>query len=154
MATYGTFVDDVSLKASEANDFLSWVNFTPVLRQSVTVSTFTTGRIARYAQVNKLVIVQFYLLITGAGTPNNAIEMNLPVTASSSSIRVVGSAWFLDGSVSDVINCVPVLNSTTTFRFLANAGTSLTSYVGLTGAPSLTLASNDFFQGYLMYEAA
>jgi hypothetical protein len=154
MATYGTFVDDVSLKASEINDFFTWVNFTPVLKQNVTVSTTTATRIARYARVNKLIMVYFSLPVSGTGTANNAIEINLPVAASTSSIRVVGSARFFDQNALDTFNFVPVLNSTTTFRFLANAGTSLTSYVGLTGAPGLTLASGDSIRVSLMYETA
>ena len=154
MATYGTFVDDVSLKASEINDFFTWVDFTPVLKQNVTVSTTTANRFARYARVNKLIMVYFQLVVSGAGTANNAIEINLPVAASTSSIRVVGSARFFDQNAVDSFIFVPVLNSTTTFRFLANAGTSLTSYVGLTGAPGLTLASGDVFNVSLMYETA
>jgi hypothetical protein len=154
MATYGTFVDNVSLKAVEVNDFLVWKSFTPVLKQNVTVQTRTFQRVAEYAQVNKLIVVIFSLRIDSSGTANNSIEINLPVTASSASMRVIGRFTFRDQSATDDILAVPVLNSTTTFRFLANAGTSLTSYVGLTGAPGLTLAIDDSINGYLMYEAA
>jgi hypothetical protein len=154
MATYGTFVDNVSLKAAEANDFFDWVDFTPVLKQNVTVSTNTVGRVARYARVNKLIIVNIVASCTSAGTANNAIEINLPVTASSSSMRVVGSGAFQDASPSGFVLSVAVLNSTTTCRFLSDQGTSLTSYVGLTGAPGLTLAGSDVIRFSLMYETA
>jgi len=156
MAAYGTFVDGVSLKAAEVNNFLVWTSFTPVLKQNVTVGISTSFKIAEYAQVNKLVVVIFSFRVANgqAGTANNAIQIDLPVTASSASMRVIGRAWLKDISTTDSILAVPVLNSTTTFRFLANAGTSLTSYVGLTGAPTLTLEQQDSMQGYLIYEAA
>jgi hypothetical protein len=157
MATYGTFVDGVSLKAAEANDFLVWTTFTPVLKQSNTVNlTGAPSTVGRYARVNKLVLVRIACQVATAatGTANNAIEINLPVTASTASMRVVGSAQLRDNSATDYILAVPVLNSTTTIRFLANAGTSLTSYVGLTGAPTLTLAEGDTVACFLSYEAA
>ena len=157
MATYGTFVDGVSLKAVEVNDFFVWTTFTPVLKQSNTVGIKSSpNSLGRYARVNKLILVNIRCGVSDAstGTANNAIEINLPVAAATTSSRVVGRALITDFSPQDYILGVPVLNSTTTVRFLANAGTSLTSYVGLTGAPTLTLAENDSVSCFLMYEAA
>ena len=154
MATYGTFADGVSLKAAEANDFFVWEDFTPVVTQSNTM-TFTGSIRARYARVNKLVFVNFAAIFNTTGTSNNSIEFTLPVTASSTSFRVVGSALFKDASNSNqFILGIPVLSSTTACRFLSNTSTSMTTYIGLTNGPNLTLASNDLITVRLMYEAA
>jgi hypothetical protein len=157
MATYGTFVDGVSLKAAEANDFFVWTTFTPVLKQSNTVNIQGfPSTVGRYARVNKLILVNIRCAVSPAstGTANNAIEINLPVAAATTSSRVVGRVSFSDFSPSNRFVGVAVLNSTTTVRFLANAGTSLTSYVGLTGAPTFTLAESDSVSCFLMYETA
>jgi hypothetical protein len=154
VATYGTFVNGVSLKADEANDFFTWTTFSPVVTQSNTPSLGGVV-IARYAMVNKLVFVNFSATITGTGTSNNSIQFTLPVTASSSSIRVVGSAIFRDFSNSnDFILGIPVLSSTTACRFLSNTSTSMTTYIGLTNGPNLVLSPDDSISVRLMYEAA
>jgi hypothetical protein len=152
MATYGTFVDGVSLKAAEANDFFKWTTFTGVVKQSVTLSASTNT--CRYAQVNKLIHVSFYFVISSTGTTGNRVEVNLPVTAASSSIRTVGFGTIRDQSALTTYNVVPVLNSTTTVAFLSTSATSLTNYFGVTGGPTVTLASSDTVRCSIVYEAA
>lgn len=153
MATYGTFADGVSLKAAEANDFFKWTSFTPVVKQSNTVSTSGVS-LGKYAKVNKLVVVYIDLRIISSGSSNQPIEVDLPVAASSSSIRVIGTARFFDLSVGNLFLAVPVLNGVNTLRFLSNTSTSLTTFVGLTNGPALTLASGDTIFMRLMYETA
>ena len=152
MATYGTFVNGVSLKAAEANDFLKWTAFTGVLKQSVTLGTGTNR--CRYARVNDLVIVSMYFTVLGAGTANNRIEINLPITASTTSSRTIGFGSLRDQSALTTYLAVPVLNSTTTMVFLSSSATSLTTYVGMTNGPALQLAADDQVQTTIVYEAA
>jgi len=152
MATYGTFANGVSLKAAEVNDFFVWTSFTPLARQSVTFS-YSAG-IGRYAKVNKLVHAVCYFRVTSAGTPGNALECDLPVTAATTSMRTVGWGIIGDDSTSTFYNVYPVLSSTTRVRFLTSSATSLTSYFGLTNGPAITFASNDSAEFHIVYEAA
>ena len=152
MATYGTFVDGVSLKASEVNDFFVWTTFTGVVKQSVTLSTSTN--VCRYARVNDLIHVTYRFTISTAGTASNSVEVNLPIAAVSTSARSVGFGSISDSSTSTTYYVVPVLNSTTTVRFLTSTATSLTSYFGLTNGPAITLASGDAMLFSIVYETA
>lgn len=154
MATYGTFVDGVSLKAAEANDFLKWTSFSPSVFQGVNPGT-KGATFGKYARVNKFVLVIIYLEIAGSGSGAGVhpVQVDLPLAASSSSMRVIGRATFFDFST-DYFNAFPVLNSTTTCTFLSNTATSLTNYVGFANGPQLTLANNDVIRIQMMYEAA
>lgn len=152
MATYGTFVNGVSLKAAEVNDFFVWTTFTGVLKQPGTLST--SNNVCRYARVNDLVHVSYWFIALSAGTASNSVEVNLPITAATTSSRTVGFGSIRDDSTSTTYNVVPVLNSTTTVRFLTSSATSLTSYFGLTNGPAITLASGDSLTFSVVYEAA
>jgi hypothetical protein len=154
MATFGTFANGVSLKAVELNDFLVWTSFTPVLRQSATVATVASGRVGRYASVNKLIYVNYNMQANGAGTASNRFEVDLPLTAVSSSGRVAGFGVFFDASSSTIYQIIPVLVSTTRFAFITSSATSLTSYLGTTNGPAITLAVSDQLQFSVVYEAA
>lgn len=156
MATFGTFVDGATLKAAELNDLLKPTSFTPVLRQSNTVTTQATQRVGLYQVVNKLVFVQVNAVVNAgsSGTANNRIEVDLPVTAAANSVRVIGCGYIEDDSAADVFRVAVVQVSTTRVAFLAEASTSLSTYVGQTGGPTLTLAELDSVGFSIVYEAA
>lgn len=154
MATFGTFVDGVSLAASELNSLLKNTTFTPTFRQSVTITTSSQTRPANYQQVNKMIFCHVQALATGAGTANNRIEFDLPVTAAANAERVIGGGFIYDDSATDVIRVAVVRVSTTRVSFLTNLSTSLTTYLGQTGGPTLTIAANDRFSLFMRYEAA
>lgn len=162
MATFGTFVDDVSLKASELNGFLKPTLSVPVLRQSNVILPQPANSVSApygvYFQVNKLVIYVWRFQSndsSGTGTGGNAIELDLPVTAASNSVRVIGSGFYVDlGAVPPFFRMSVVQFSTTKARFITGSATSLTSYLGLTNGPALTVANGDRFNGMIVYEAA
>lgn len=154
MAKYGTFVDGVSLKFSEANDFFNRASILlPVLTQGVNV-TYANDRTLDYYQVNKLVYGYFTLFPTSSGTLNSRIEVDLPVTAASSSMRVIGEGYIYD--LSAVLYRVfrVVRLSTTKMAFLTDSATSATTYLGEANGPNIRLASGDILQGSFRYEAA
>mgnify|MGYP000293565503 CR=1 FL=1 len=154
MATFGTFVDGTSLKASELNDLFrqkSDASGTPVYQSGIV--TQGAGSL-RYFTVAKFVIGFFYASISGAGTAGNRIEAALPVTAASSSVRVIGSGLFRDNSPLGFRAIRVVQYSTTRMAFLTDTATSLTSYLGTTNGPAVTLANNDQLFGSFIYEAA
>lgn len=154
MATFGTFVDGVSLKASELNDFFVNTAFTPVFRQSATINISSSARFSSYQKVNKIVFYSAKVNVTGAGTANNRIEMDLPVAAAANSERIIGGGHIFDDSTTDIIRVAAVRVSTTRVAFLSDLSTSLTTYLGQTGGPTLTIASGDRFSIFIAYEAA
>jgi hypothetical protein len=154
MATYGTFVDDVSLKFSEVNDFFTaQTEPFPVLTQGVNV-TYGNDRLMAYYKVNKFVHGNFYLNATTSGTLNSRIEVSLPVTAASSSVRLIGEALIYDISAVSYRICRIVQISTTRMAFLTDSATSLTTYLGQTNGPNTRLALNDILWGSFRYESA
>lgn len=155
MATFGTFVDGVSLKASELNSMLASTSFLPTLRQGGTTITPGSIRAGGYMQVNDLVIGWFTFLAGGSGGSGSRIEVDLPVTAASTGPRVIGSGWFFDSGGADPIRLLRVVQySTTAMAFLTAASTSPITYLGTVGGPQLGIASGDWINGSFMYRAA
>jgi len=157
MATFGNFVDNTTLKATELNDLLKPTSVIPILRQSNTLPLVASvNRLGLYQVVNKLVFFQMHALVDtgGAGTANNRIEVDLPVAAAANSVRVLGDGYIEDDNVEDVLRVAVVRVSTTRVAFLAQASTSLTTFVGQTNGPALTLAVGDSVGFSIVYEAA
>jgi hypothetical protein len=153
MATFGTFVDDVSLKANELNDFLKRTTFTSVLTQGSVVSQQQQGQ-GFYFQVNKLVLCVVRCRPSTSGTLNQRIEVDLPVAAVSSSVRVIGGGYVYDSSDNDVTLLRVVQYSTTKVAFLTETTTSLTTYLGQSNGPALQIANNDDIFFHCVYAAA
>jgi len=154
VATYGTFVDNVTLKASEANDFFVWSqgSATNPVKQS---NTPAQGSYVRgYAQVNKMVCWYIWWQSAGSGTSNNAITIDLPVAAAANSVRVIGAGYVFDSSSSDVFRVVAVRTSTTQISLLSEGSTSLTTFLGQTDGPSFLIATGDVIGLTVFYEAA
>jgi hypothetical protein len=155
MATFGTFVDDVSLKATELNDCFRLSSTVPSLTQSATMALSTTSSRASAFTVNKLVIFTCYLQIqSGSGSSGTRIEVSLPVTAASNSVRVIGGGRFVDSSTTEETLLRAVQVSTTKIAFLTETTNSLTAYLGQTNGPNTALATSDVIQCFVMYEAA
>lgn len=155
MATYGTFVDGVTLTASEANSIGVWNDSaTPVIRQpsSILIQTGTTSYM-NYVLINKLVYVQSRIVLNGAGTANTVVLVDMPITAAAGSAHVIGEGRFNDSGTDQYLVRV-VQYSTTRFAFLTTEATSTTMYVGLTGGPGPALATNDSITFRAVYEAA
>lgn len=155
MATFGTFVDGVSLKASEINGLFTSVQSLPVIRQPGVIAAATTVS-GRYFIVNKLVFYSFsWSTSSGSGTANNRIELDLPVTAASNSMRVIGQGIYQDVGGSPINFRVAIVQvSTTRAAFLSATTTSLTTYVGQTNGPGFTIGANDALSGTIVYQAA
>jgi hypothetical protein len=153
MATYGTFVDNTTLKASELNDFFPSVSVIPVVRQPGSLA-ITAARYGKYFVVNKTVFYVGHMILNGAGTAGQRVEVDLPVAAASSSVRVIGHGYINDFSANRIYRCSVVQFSTTRAAFLSNDATSLTAYFGTSGGPNIALASSDVVSINICYEAA
>ena len=148
MATYGTFVDATTLKASEANDFFRNQTSTAVPKQVVSLGVSGTNR---FFVVNKTVFWNCLLGVDSPGTASNAITVDFPVAPSSGSFRAIGFGYYFD--ISDNMKLVSVVKaSSTTVEFMTDAGTSLTNRLGIN--PAITAANGDVISFYCIYEAA
>jgi hypothetical protein len=59
----------------------AWETWTPTVTSSVGTITSGTLQYARYAQIQKLVVVQFAYNITTAGTGSGTLRFTVPITA-------------------------------------------------------------------------
>lgn len=100
--------------ASEA-----WTDYTPTLTQGVTVTK--TVNYARYMKVGRMVTVQGFLTVTGAGTAGQPIIIGLPFTAVYNSLpQEVGTGTVFDSSASQAWKGQGILQSATTVYFRAS----------------------------------
>lgn len=123
----------------------SWTSYTPTLTQSGAVAK-TVGY-ARYVQMGKIVSVQVILNITGTGTASNAVEVGLPVTASSTSF--IGSAYLLDANVNNYVGICQLATTTTVTLYASASGNTP---MGIT--PNFAFANGDQVRVSITYEAA
>ena len=85
---------------------------------------------------------------TSAGTAANEVVVGLPLTATGSTGRVIGSGNIYDASSSILYNCSAFLATTTTAKFYYQAG------FGWGFSPNIALANTDQISFTFTYEAA
>ena len=157
MAVFGTFVDGVSLKASELNTLGAASTYTPKLYQPAEIIAGISGASAFYFTMNDIVYGSLLFYCGASGTAGQRIEIDLPVTAASSSIRIIGTGYFWDDSAGlggEMTLVHAVQYSTTRMALLTNTANSLTTYFGTTDGPNTAVANNDFFYLQFIYKAA
>jgi hypothetical protein len=151
MATQWTagLVDGVPLPAATLNTIgAAWESYTPTVSQPGAI-TFTTSY-SKYCQLQKIVIVENFLNITGTGTGGNAIRVTLPI-ASTLSGACYGSAFFYDASANNTYNLTVLHGSATDVVFFYNL-VGASSNFGT--APNIPLGNNDQIRFSIVYEAA
>ena len=124
----------------------AWVDYTPTLTQSATITKTITN--ARYCQIQKTVIVQVKLIATSAGTAGQGVIVGLPIAARTSNATLSGVFSFYDASTNIFYPCAAQLDTTTTVGGFFNSG----SYFGT--APAITVATSDQIQISITYEVA
>lgn len=67
-----------AIDASVGNGLLAWTNWTPTITAQSGSLTSTTITTARYVQLGKIVVIQFYFTITNGGTGGGSIFFTLP----------------------------------------------------------------------------
>ena len=126
----------------------AWESYTPAVTQSVNVTATTAY--AKYARLQKIVIVAVRLDVTSSGTTNNAVTVSLPITASVSSGLKIGAGAIYDASAATQYSAIPNLASTTAINFAGDW-----SGGGVWGtSPNLAIANTDQISFVVIYEAA
>ena len=137
------------LSTWQANIPGAWQSWTPVVSQPGSI-TLTTSY-GKYTQINKTIIAQMFVVITGTGTSATSIFVSLPVTAAGSEGRSVGSGMFYDASANSIYVVSAQMQTTTTVSLYSDL-TSSSSLFGV--APNIALAANDQIRLTFTYEAA
>ena len=144
--TAGTVSGQVLTAATLNTIGAAWVDYTPTLTQSATVTK--TISYARYCQFQKTVIVQVLLVATSAGTAAAEVAIGLPLTATGALNRANGTGFVYDASANIIYNMTSFLASTTTAKFYYQSG------FGFGTSPAVTLANTDQLSFTFIYEAA
>lgn len=130
-----------------------WVNYTPTLVQSVTVTKTVTY--ARYVKIGRLVTASGSLTVTGAGTANANIVVGLPFAANFLAFTAIGTAYIFKSSTTTNVSGTAAYDSANGFNIVgAGSKTVATSRLGLTGSDFPTgLAAGDIVHYTVTYEA-
>ena len=123
----------------------AWVDYTPTLTQSVTVTK--TIQSAKYCRIQKLVIVNVALNVTSAGTTNNGIFVGLPINVLSTD-GMYGAGFVYDASANALYHSAINGQSSSTIQFLYQTGSPVGSN------PTFALASGDIIRFTIAYEVA
>ncbi len=129
--------------------YSAWINYTPTITQSGTVTATITR--ARYRRNGTQVEVHVRVDMTAAGSAGSGVTISLPVTAAyTGNVDIVGVMAVYDASAGQVYSGVARLGSTTTIDSLAhNSGAT-----SIGANPSFALASGDVVSCHINYEAA
>lgn len=131
---------------------VAWTAYTPTLTQTGAVTKTVTY--ARYQRVGRLIVAQFALSCTGAGTGGIAVIMGLPVAAAAviPAGQTIGAGKIGDASTGLAYRGLAELLTATTFGFIPTSGTN-NNYLG-TVEFTAALASGDGISATVTYEAA
>lgn len=143
--TAGTTSGQVLTSATLNTIGAAWVDYTPTLTQSATVTK--TINHARYCQIQKTVIVQIFLIATSAGTASQNVAVGLPFTAKSTN-SFIGSGFVYDANTNTMYNILPTADAGPTFTMFYQTGNNFGS------SPAVTLANGDQLRFQLAYEIA
>lgn len=143
--TAGTTSGQVLTAATLNTIGAAWVDYTPTLTQSATVTK--TINHARYCQIQKTVFVQIFMTVTGAGTASQIVTVGLPFTAKNNS-AFIGSGFVYDASANFMYNILPTADATSTFTMFYQTGNNFGA------SPAITLANTDQLRFCLTYEIA
>ena len=127
----------------------AWETWTPTVTQTGNVTV--TINYAKYTRIQKLVVAQFYLTVTGTGTAGSAVSVSLPITNYAASSQMVGGGFIFDASATNLYTVQSQIASTTTVQFYSDQ-TGTASFWGI--APNVGLAVNDQIRCTVSYEAA
>jgi len=134
----------VSFTSARGSSF-GWTNYTTTITQLGTV-TYATY-VSRYQQIGKLINWEYAFYITGTGTINNAIRINIPQTAQGSAIYSnFGTMHVYDASTNTHYCGHAFAYSTTQAAMMLDGGN--------TYFQSIALANGDVISGHILYEAA
>jgi hypothetical protein len=128
----------------------AWTSYTPTVKQGATITT--TINYAKYARINKVVILHVMLTCTSAGTANQVLTIAPPINTINSDAPYFGCngvATFYDASAAKPY-VFGVHSSSSEFAFV-----DITAGGNYFGAiPAVTIANGDTLSLMVAYEVA
>jgi len=149
--TAGLSVGQVLTAATMNSIGAAWESYTPTWKQGATTITKTVNY-AKYARINKNVIVQVVMTSTGTGTAGGALTISLPTSLNALTTgdsRVIGT-FFLQDAGTAFYQGAAIASAATEVSGIAHTGTG---YMG-NSEPGLTIASGDVISMSIIYEIA
>jgi hypothetical protein len=126
-----------------------WTTYTPILSQTVTVSTSTTT--GRYVRFGSLVIVRVRLIASSSGTAGGIITVSLPITASPAySVFGISGSGIIFKAATNVQHHVALHNAASTVAFVSD----ISGGGNFGQQSSFQLVSGDYVSFTTMYEVA
>jgi hypothetical protein len=129
----------------------AWVSYTPVIKGGATTVTATITY-AKYAQINKNIIVEVLATVTSAGAANGIVTISLPTgfnCVSTSDFRSVGTFVIKDSGVAYYIGAAIAASATE----ISGLGYGANNNMGA-NSPAFTLANGDGVSMFVVYEIA
>jgi hypothetical protein len=126
-----------------------WTTYTPILSQTVTVSTSTTT--GRYVRFGSLVIVRVRLIASSSGTAGGIITASLPITADPvySTFGISGNGIIFKAAT-NVQHHVALHTAASTVSFVSD----ISGGGNFGQQSSFQLVSGDYVSFTTMYEVA
>lgn len=126
----------------------AWTSYTPTITQGAAITKTITY--AKWARVNKIVVVEANIALTSAGTASNALTLTLPIAPATSGIfSMIGSAMFYKASTTLPYILAAVYDSGSLKFWHETAGGNFFGAV-----PAVTVANGDNISFQLIYEVA
>lgn len=126
----------------------AWTGFTPTLTQPGAITK--TVNYAKYQRVGRLIVAQYSLSVTAAGTAANPVLIGLPVACAHAVAIAIGSVMIYDASAPFRYNGTAELVTASTFQCSYN----MAAPTGWGTDPTIALASGDVIRASVMFEAA
>jgi hypothetical protein len=149
--TAGTVSGQVLTAATLNTIGAAWESYTPTIKGGATTVTATIIY-AKYARINKNVIVQVAATVTSAGAANGVVTISLPVGLDAlfnSDFRSVGVFVIKDSGVGWYTG-VAITSGTTAIAALSYGATNNMG----ANSPAMTLANGDGVSMSIIYEVA
>jgi hypothetical protein len=127
----------------------TWASFTPTISQGASSDVAKTVDYSRYLRHGRMITWSFFMTLSASGTAGSAVEVTLPLAATSTQ-SIVGSGRVFDTSTSTSYSGTLLGSATTKVRLFGDwSGT------GAWGStPNLAIASGDVISGAITYESA
>lgn len=147
IATLGQDID-----TSVGTGLLAWTAFTPTLT-NITKGTGPTEAY-HYAQLGKIVIARYKLVLGTSGAVTGLMTFTLPVTASSNAVNQITNVLLSDSGTTLNPGTATIATTTTVTLQAQNAGGTYLYSVATSATIPFTWAVNDGVYFTLIYQAA
>lgn len=127
----------------------AWESYTPTLTQPGAIGK--TVNYAKYAQIQKIVVAVVQVTVTGAGTATSAVEIGLPINASTTTGLRVGTGTIYDASTNTMYNSSMVLAGATNRLWFVGDWSGGNVFGAV---PAIGIANGDQISFMVIYEAA